>query len=49
MASRLPSENAVVSPPLQRAEKTLRINKENLNQTFHRLRQSDIDEELFMS
>ncbi len=44
----LASENASRLAAMQRAEKNIdRITGGSLNQTFHRLRQSGIDEELF--
>jgi F-type H+-transporting ATPase subunit gamma len=46
-AESLASENASRLAAMQRAEKNIDELQENLNQTFHRLRQSDIDEELF--
>jgi F-type H+-transporting ATPase subunit gamma len=45
-AESLASENASRLAAMQRAEKNIDEIQENLNQTFHRLRQSDIDEEL---
>ncbi|MBU3022312.1 F0F1 ATP synthase subunit gamma [Aestuariibacter sp. A3R04] len=45
-AESLASENACRLAAMQRAEKNIDEIQENLNQTFHRLRQSDIDEEL---
>jgi F-type H+-transporting ATPase subunit gamma len=46
-AESLASENASRLVAMQRAEKNIDELQENLNQTFHRLRQSGIDEELF--
>ncbi len=46
-AESLASENASRLVAMQRAEKNIDELQENLNRTFHRLRQSDIDEELF--
>lgn len=46
-AESLASENASRLAAMQRAEKNIDELQENLNQTFHRLRQSGIDEELF--
>jgi len=46
-AESLASENASRLAAMQRAEKNIRELLEDLNQTFHRLRQSAIDEELF--
>lgn len=43
----LASENASRLSAMQRAEKNINELLENLNQTFHHLRQSSIDEELF--
>jgi F-type H+-transporting ATPase subunit gamma len=43
----LVSENASRLAAMQRAEKNIDELVENLNQTFRRLRQSSIDEELF--
>ena len=43
----LASENASRLAAMQRADKNINELLENLNGTFHRLRQSDIDEELF--
>jgi F-type H+-transporting ATPase subunit gamma len=43
----LASENASRLAAMQRAEKNIDELLENLNRTFHRLRQSGIDEELF--
>jgi F-type H+-transporting ATPase subunit gamma len=45
-AESLASENASRLAAMQRAEKNIDEIQENLNKTFHRLRQSDIDEEL---
>ena len=46
-AESLMSENASRLAAMQRAEKNIDELLENLNQTFHRQRQSTIDEELF--
>jgi F-type H+-transporting ATPase subunit gamma len=46
-AESLASENASRLVAMQRAEKNIDELQGNLNQTFHRLRQSGIDEELF--
>ena len=46
-AESLASENASRLAAMQRAEKNIDELLENLNRTFHRLRQSGIDEELF--
>ncbi|MGK2913530.1 MAG: F0F1 ATP synthase subunit gamma [Porticoccaceae bacterium] len=46
-AESLASENASRLAAMQRAEKNIDELLETLNRTFHRLRQSDIDEELF--
>lgn len=46
-AESLASENTSRLAAMQRAEKNIDELLENLNRTFHRLRQSDIDEELF--
>ena len=46
-AESLASENASRLAAMQRAEKNIDELLENLNQTFHRLRQTGIDEELF--
>ena len=46
-AESLASENASRLAAMQRAEKNINELLENLNRTFHRLRQSGIDEELF--
>lgn len=46
-AESLASENTSRLAAMQRAEKNIDEIQENLNQTFHRLRQSEIDEELF--
>jgi F-type H+-transporting ATPase subunit gamma len=46
-AESLASENASRLAAMQRAEKNIGELLENLNRTFHRLRQSGIDEELF--
>ncbi len=46
-AESLASENASRLAAMQRAEKNISELLENLNQSFHRLRQSSIDEELF--
>jgi len=46
-AESLASENASRLAAMQRAEKNIDELLENLNQTFHRQRQSTIDEELF--
>jgi F-type H+-transporting ATPase subunit gamma len=46
-AESLASENASRLAAMQRAEKNIDELLEGLNQTFHRLRQSGIDEELF--
>lgn len=46
-AQSLASENASRLAAMQRAEKNIDELQETLNQTFHRLRQSGIDEELF--
>jgi F-type H+-transporting ATPase subunit gamma len=46
-AESLASENASRLAAMQRAEKNIDELLEDLNRTFHRLRQSDIDEELF--
>jgi F-type H+-transporting ATPase subunit gamma len=46
-AESLASENASRLAAMQRAEKNIDELKEDLNRTFHRLRQSVIDEELF--
>lgn len=43
----LASENASRLAAMQRADKNIDELRESLNQTFHRLRQSGIDEELF--
>ncbi|MDD5389114.1 MAG: F0F1 ATP synthase subunit gamma [Gallionellaceae bacterium] len=46
-AESLASENASRLAAMQRADKNINELLENLNSTFHRLRQSGIDEELF--
>ena len=46
-AESLASENASRLAAMQRAEKNIDNSLEDLNRTFHRLRQSGIDEELF--
>ena len=46
-AESLASENASRLAAMQRAEKNIDESLEDLNRTFHRLRQSSIDEELF--
>ncbi|MDF1762171.1 MAG: F0F1 ATP synthase subunit gamma [Oleibacter sp.] len=46
-AESLASENASRLAAMQRAEKNIEELQENLNRRYHRLRQSDIDEELF--
>ena len=46
-AESLASENASRLAAMQRAEKNIDEILEELNQTFHRIRQSAIDEELF--
>ncbi len=46
-AESLASENASRLAAMQRAEKNIEELVEDLNRTFHRLRQSSIDEELF--
>jgi F-type H+-transporting ATPase subunit gamma len=46
-AESLASENASRLAAMQRADKNIQELQEELNRTFHRLRQSDIDEELF--
>jgi F-type H+-transporting ATPase subunit gamma len=46
-AESLASENASRLAAMQRADKNINELLENLNETFHRLRQSGIDEELF--
>jgi hypothetical protein len=46
-AESLASENASRLAAMQRAEKNIDELQEELNRTFHRLRQSSIDEELF--
>ncbi len=46
-AESLASENASRLAAMQRAEKNIDELQEDLNRIFHRLRQSDIDEELF--
>ncbi|MFT7461097.1 MAG: F-type H+-transporting ATPase subunit gamma [Planctomycetota bacterium] len=46
-AESLASENASRLAAMQRAEKNIEELQEDLNRTYHRLRQSDIDEELF--
>ncbi|HEX5363634.1 MAG TPA: F0F1 ATP synthase subunit gamma [Gallionella sp.] len=46
-AESLASENASRLAAMQRAEKNIDELRESLNRTFHRLRQSGIDEELF--
>jgi len=46
-AESLASENASRLAAMQRAEKNIDELQEELNRTFHRLRQSGIDEELF--
>ncbi len=46
-AESLASENASRLAAMQRAEKNIDESLEDLNHTFHRLRQSGIDEELF--
>jgi F-type H+-transporting ATPase subunit gamma len=46
-AESLASENASRLSAMQRAEKNIDELQEDLNRTFHRLRQSGIDEELF--
>jgi F-type H+-transporting ATPase subunit gamma len=46
-AESLASENASRLTAMQRAEKNIDSQLNNLNRTFHRLRQSSIDEELF--
>ena len=46
-AESLASENASRLASMQRADKNIDELLEDLNRTFHRLRQSGIDEELF--
>jgi F-type H+-transporting ATPase subunit gamma len=46
-AQSLASENGSRLTAMQRAEKNIEELLEDLNRTFHRLRQSSIDEELF--
>jgi F-type H+-transporting ATPase subunit gamma len=46
-AESLASENASRLAAMQRADKNIDELLEELNRTFHRLRQSSIDEELF--
>jgi F-type H+-transporting ATPase subunit gamma len=46
-AESLASENASRLAAMQRAEKNIGELLEDLNRTFHRLRQNSIDEELF--
>jgi F-type H+-transporting ATPase subunit gamma len=46
-AESLASENASCLVAMQRADKNIDELLEDLNRTFHRLRQSGIDEELF--
>jgi F-type H+-transporting ATPase subunit gamma len=46
-AESLSSENASRLAAMQRADKNIDELLEDLNRTFHRLRQSGIDEELF--
>jgi F-type H+-transporting ATPase subunit gamma len=46
-AESLAAENGSRLAAMQRAEKNIEDRLEELNQTFHRLRQSSIDEELF--
>jgi len=46
-AESLASENASRLAAMQRAEKNIDELLDGLNRTFHRLRQSNIDEELF--
>jgi F-type H+-transporting ATPase subunit gamma len=46
-AESLASENASRLAAMQRAEKNINELLEDLNRTFHRLRQSGVDEELF--
>ena len=46
-AESLASENASRLSAMQRAEKNIDELQEELNRSFHRLRQSNIDEELF--
>jgi F-type H+-transporting ATPase subunit gamma len=46
-AESLASENASRLAAMQRAEKNINELLDDLNRTFHRLRQSGIDEELF--
>ena len=46
-AESLASENASRLAAMQRADKNIEELLEDLNRTFHRLRQSGIDEELF--
>jgi len=46
-AESLASENASRLAAMQRAENNIDELQEDLNRSFHRLRQSDIDEELF--
>jgi F-type H+-transporting ATPase subunit gamma len=46
-AESLASENASRLAAMQRADKNIDDSLENLNATFHRVRQSGIDEELF--
>lgn len=46
-AESLASENASCLAAMQRADKNIDELLENLHGTFHRLRQSSIDEELF--
>jgi F-type H+-transporting ATPase subunit gamma len=46
-AESLASENASRLAAMQRAEKNIDELLESMNSTFHRLRQSSIDEELF--
>jgi len=46
-AESLASENASRLAAMQRAEKNIKEILEDLNRTFHRIRQEAIDEELF--
>jgi len=46
-AESLASENASRLAAVQRADKNINELREDLNRTFHRMRQSGIDEELF--
>jgi F-type H+-transporting ATPase subunit gamma len=46
-AESLASENASRLAAMQRADKNIGELREDLNRTFHRMRQSGIDEELF--